>query len=314
MNIVEFAISVTGPIFLVVLLGFGIRRAGMIDANFVQTASLLVFRIGLPAILFLGVYKGGGDASDTLWLSVLMIAMTLLLVAASWLYAHLARLPSGDVRVFVQGVYRANLGIIALAFCANTFGIEGLAQASVPMGILTVLYNLIAVLMFDGDSHGERRRSGVSMVLSVLRNPLIIAILAGFAYRATGLPLPSLIEDTGEYFAGMTLPLALLCIGASLDPGALRSMRGAVTAACMFKLVLAPLLFTLAGLLAGWRGQSLGILFFFGAAPTAAASFIMVKAVRGNESLAAGIVAFSTVGSLVTVTAGVLILKAAGLI
>lgn len=314
MSTLGFAISVTGPIFLVVLLGFAIRRGGMIDAAFVQTASTVVFRIGLPAILFLGVYQGGGTGSETLWLSVFMIAMTLLLAASSWLYAHLSGIDRGDVRVFVQGVYRGNLGIIGLAFCANTFGVEGLAQASVPMGILTVLYNLMAVFMFGSGIPEARRRSGFHLAISIVRNPLIVAIVAGFAYRATGLPLPELVEDTGQYFAGMTLPLALLCIGASLDPGALRSMRGAVTAACVFKLVLAPLLFTLVGLLAGWRGQSLGILFFFGAAPTATASFIMVKAVRGNESLAAGIVAFTTVGSLVTVTLGVLILKAVELI
>jgi predicted permease len=311
MSVLGFAISVTGPIFLVVLLGFVLRRRGVIDPAFVGTASSIVFRFGLPAILFLSVYDGVGLGDVSL--NVFMVIATLFLVLLGYFQARFVVVRSEDTAVFVQGIYRGNLAVIALAFCANAYGPAGLAQAAVPMGVLTIVYNLVAVVIFgSAKTDGERRWWGT--VRSVARNPLIIALVIGFVYRATNLPLPGFIADTGHYFAAMTLPLALLCIGASIDFPALRSVKTTVLTACAWKLVVSPILFTTLAWLLGWRGQSLGIVFFFSAAPTAAASYIMAKAVRGNEALAAGIVVLTTVAAVFTVTLGLFLLKTMDLI
>ncbi len=314
MSVFAFAISVTGPIFVIVTLGFVLRRRGTIDAAFVQTASTLVYRFGLPAILFLGVYDGGDGQGMDPYLSGFMVALTLVIMALAWLYARLTRVPAPDVKVFVQGVFRGNLGIVGLAYCANTYGDAGLAQAAVPMGILTILYNLVAVMLFGSPSARADEKTTVRMARSLATNPLILSLLVGFGYRATGLPLPDVAGDAIRYFAAMTLPLALFCIGASLDLSALRAARSTMIGACAWKLVVSPLLFTAAGIAAGWSGQTLGVVFFLASAPTAAASFIMVRAVRGNDKLAAGIVAFTTVMSLVTVTAGLLLLRSLSLV
>lgn len=314
MSVFAFAISVTGPIFVIVALGFILSRRGTIDAPFVQTASTLVYRFGLPAILFLGVYDGGDGQGVDPYLSAFMVAMTLAIMVLAWLYARLTRVPPADIKVFVQGVFRGNLGIVGLAFCANTYGDAGLAQAAVPMGILTIVYNLVAVMLFGSPSTAPDEMTVARAISSLATNPLILSLVVGFSYRASGLPLPDVAGDAIRYFAAMTLPLALFCIGASLDLSALRSTRATMVSACAWKLLVSPALFTAAGFALGWRGQTLGVIFFLSAAPTAAASFIMVRAVRGNDKLAAGIVAFGTVMSMVTVTAGLLLLRALSLV
>ncbi len=314
MSVFGFAISVTGPIFIVVLLGFILRRRGTIDADFVLTASNLVYRFGIPAILFLAVYEGDDTGQSSPWLSVYLLAVTGVMLALAYAHARLTRIDPGSVKEFVQGVFRSNLAVVSLAFCANTYGDAGLAQAAVPMGILTILYNLLAVLILGVPSSRPGERRALASLRSVATNPLILALVAGFVCRAASLPLPGVIADAGRYFANMTLPLALFCIGASLDLSAMRAERGTMLAACTYKLVLTPLVFTLGALALGWRGQTLGIVFFFGAAPTAAASFIMVKAMRGNDKLAAGIVVFTTVACMATVTIGLFVLRAFDLV
>ncbi len=314
MSVLSFAISVTGPIFIVVALGHILRRRGAVDAQFVQTASMIVYRLGLPAILFLGVYDGSDAGGAHIGLNAFMVGATLMLIVLAWSYAWLFRVPDTERKEFVQGAFRGNLGVVGLAFCANAYGDAGLTQAAVPMGILTIVYNLMAVAILGtppSQSGGGRWRRSLR---SICTNPLILALIAGFGYRATGLPLPDLVGGAVKYFAAMTLPLALFCIGASLDLSALRATRSTMVAACLFKLVGSPVLFTTAALALGWRGQTLGIVFFLSAAPTAAASFIMVKAVRGNDVLAAAIVVFTTVMSMFSVTAGLLILKSVDLI
>jgi hypothetical protein len=66
-------------------------------------------------------------------------------------------------------------------------------------------------------------------------------------------------------------------------------------------------------LLAGFQGIDLGVLMLMSGAPTAAASYVMVRAMGGNAVLAANIIAVTTLGSILTTSLGVLVLRAAGL-
>ena len=52
-----FAINAVAPIVIMVAIGYLLKKAGMIDKNFAKTANKVVFRVLLPAMLFLNVYK-----------------------------------------------------------------------------------------------------------------------------------------------------------------------------------------------------------------------------------------------------------------
>ena len=60
-----FALGAITPIFALMVLGYLIKRAGLVDGGFVKNANKLVFRVFLPASLFLNVYRipaiGGFD-------------------------------------------------------------------------------------------------------------------------------------------------------------------------------------------------------------------------------------------------------------
>jgi predicted permease len=77
-------------------------------------------------------------------------------------------------------------------------------------------------------------------------------------------------------------------------------------------MVTLPVLSTAAAWLMGFSGEQLGLLFLFFASPTAAASFVMVKAIGGNVVLAANIIAITTLMASITVTLGVFALRLLG--
>jgi predicted permease len=58
----------------------------------------------------------------------------------------------------------------------------------------------------------------------------------------------------------------------------------------------------------------LGILLLMWSAPTAAASYVMVRAMGGNAALAPNIIALTTLGSLATTSVGIVLLRNLGLI
>ena len=121
--------------------------------------------------------------------------------------------------------------------------------------------------------------------------------------------LPPILLQTGEYFAQMTLPLALLCTGASLSLKALRADSRNAIIASSGKLLIVPFIITLCGYWLGFRGMDLGILFLMTSAPTAAASYIMVRAMKGNSVLAANIIAITTFGSILVASIGIAFLR-----
>ena len=152
------------------------------------------------------------------------------------------------------------------------------------------------------------------MLRTLTKNPLIIAIVSGVVFYLLSIPVPTVAVDAGNYLAKMTLPLALLCTGGSLDLSKMRKEKGPAWFASSYKLVLAPLLITSAAYWYGFRGLELAILFFMNASPVAAASYVMTRSMGGNSILAANIVAMTTVISTLTCTAGLVLLVNIGLI
>lgn len=307
LDILGFSFSVTGPIFILLALGVGLMRVGMLTDAFVAIGSRLVFTIALPALLFVSISKTRIEQSANLTLVAFGVAATLVsFLLLEWL-AKLAVEPERDRGVVVQGAFRSNMGIIGLAFVVNAYGDAGLVVASLYVGFVTILFNVLSVVTLARSLH---RSQGVSRIVrGVAGNPLIIAIVAALAVSWLAIELPRVVLQSGQYLADLSLPLALLCTGAALDFKSLRlELRNAVLASAS-KLVLIPLLFTAGGFLVGLRGTELGIVLLMSSAPTAAASYVMVRAMGGNAPLAANIVALTTLGSLASTSVGIMLLR-----
>jgi predicted permease len=310
-----FALSITVPIFAVILLGAALKRIRFINDEFIRVSSNLVFTVGLPASLFFGTAKTDFSTLANPDHLAVMVVMTLLVFAgaiiATWLHVP-ERMDRG---VYVQGAFRGNLVIIGIAFCTNAFGEAGLALAALPVALLVALYNVLSVYVLSASINGANGGTSFGKVmLGIIRNPLIIGIAAGLMASLMQLPLPKLLLDTGDYFADLTIPLALLCIGGMMDLAAPRRVGGPALGAVAWKLILSPLLACALAIPLGIRGMELTVIFFLAAAPTAAASFVMTRNMGGNAALAANIVVLSTAGSLLSVTGGLILLKYLGLV
>jgi predicted permease len=74
----NFSLSVTFPIFVVMALGFWLRRCQLINDNFIDISSKLTFNITLPALLFISVTKTQADSSSNLKLILFGLGVTLI--------------------------------------------------------------------------------------------------------------------------------------------------------------------------------------------------------------------------------------------
>lgn len=303
-------LEITLPVFTMVFIGLGLKRAGWIDRAFIATASMLVFKATMPTLIFLSIIRADLAATLNPALLGFFALATLGSFLVSWGWA-LLRVPREERGVYVQGAFRGNCGIVGLALAAGMYGDYGLSAGGLLLGVVILTYNAFSVIALASYQEG-RHTDWRSILGHIATNPLILAVVA--AVPAVGLPLPGWLMTSGDYFASLTLPLALICIGATLSLGEIRDSGRLAISASLMKMVILPALATGAAWGAGFEGRELGVLFLFFASPTAAAAFVMAKAMGGNAALTANIIALTTLMASLTITLGAFGLRAAGLI
>jgi predicted permease len=308
--IVQQTISVTAPVFSMLFLGVVLKRLGLIDAGFINTASILVFRGTLPTLLFLGIIKADLSTALQPALLVYFVLATLGCFLLAWGWAIL-RCPEADRGIFTQGAFRGNNGIIGLALATSMYGDYGLSVGAVLGGVVILSYNTLSAIVLAIYSP-QAKADFWSLSKSIVSNPLIVGVLLAIPFAAWQIQLPAWLMTSAGYFAQMSLPLALICIGGTLSLGSLRESSGMAISSSLMKVFWLPVLATLGAWLWGFRDADLAILFLYFASPTAAASFVMAKAVGGNHQLAAAIIVLTTLATVVTTNLGLFVLQWAG--
>ncbi|GKW48452.1 AEC family transporter [Halomonas sp. NCCP-2165] len=305
-------LEITLPVFAMVFIGIALKRLGWIDQGFINTASTLVFKATLPTLVFLSIIRADLDATFNPALLGYFALATLVSFVLIWGWATL-RVPRAERGSYIQGAFRGNCGIVGLALAAGMYGDYGLSAGGLLLGVVILSYNSLSVVALATYQSGPRT-DWRSIFASIIKNPLILGVVAALPVALLELRLPGWLMTSGDYFASLSLPLALICVGATLSLGALLDSGRLATGASLIKMVSLPALATGGAWLAGFQGRELGVLFLFFASPTAAAAFVMAKAMGGNAVLTANIIALTTLMASITVTLGAFGLKAAGLI
>lgn len=307
LEVLSFTVSVTAPIFLWLFLGAGLKGLGLLSDTWIHRGSTFVFYVSLPVLMFTSTLRQPvTEAIEPLLFMVCFLAtLGILLVSRCW--ARKDQLPQEDATVMQQGALRGNLGIIGILLCINAYGDGVLSQVSLLMAMLTIVYNILSVYIFV-DGLNEGKLSSTLLLKSLLKNPLILAILAALPLALANIPIESHLLQASDWFVKSTLPIALICIGGTLSYRSVKDNVVPLLKTAFLKLIAMPVIAILPLLFMGTHGQKLGVTFLLMASPTAAASFVMAKAYRGNATLAANIVVFTTIGSLLSISLGVFVL------
>lgn len=302
-----FALSVTVPTFMLICLGIFLKRVGIINNDFAQIGSDLVFKITLPCLLFVNLVQVSFETPP-----ITLVVYALASTFTAYLILELViapRLVKEDRSAFVQGAFRSNMGLIGLAYCINAYGDGVLAIASVYLGIVTILYNILSMVTLTRNQLYEGRAPTLGKTLSgIIANPIILSIVTAISLSLLSVTPPHFMLESMGYLGSMSLPLALLCIGASIR---WRDFRVSTNLywATLAKLFLVPGFITLGGIQIGLRGESLGVLYLLSSAPSATAGYAMLRAIGGNHHLGAAIIATTSLGSIFAITLGLFLLR-----
>lgn len=309
-----FSINVTIPIFLVMVLGYFLRRIGMLNDNFVTVANKFNFKVTLPVLLF-------RDLSTVDIAAVFDVKYVLFCAFATsvgfwgtWAVAKLCLKDKSLVGAFTQAAFRSSAAVMGLAFIQNIYGQSTMGSLMI-IGAVP-LYNIYSVLVltFEGDyPEGERDMGRIRQAgINILKNPIIIAIVLGLIAGLLHNPLPQLVNSAVDNVAKMATPLALVGLGAGFEGKAALAKIKPTLGAAFIKLIAQAAIFIPIAAALGFRGEKMVALVVMLAAPATPSCYIMAKNMHNDGVLTASIVVATTLLASVTLTAWIFVLRYIG--
>lgn len=316
MNDFIFSLNVTLPIFLVMLLGWGLKQIGMLDEHFVTVANKLNFKVTLPFMVFRDLSSVDIRAEFDMKFVLFCAISTTICFWAIWGGVKLFLKDTTLRGAFVQASFRSSAAVMGLAFISNIYG----SSAMGPMMIIGAvpLYNIYSVLVLTfeaNESEGQRDTGKIKAAcINIVKNPIIISIALGVIAALVGLRLPVVINKTVNSVATLATPLALIGLGAGFEGRKAIAKLLPTFAASMIKLVIQPLIFLPIAIQMGFSGEKIIAILIMLAAPATPSCYIMAKNMKNDGVLTASIVVMTTLLAAFTLTAWIYLLKVMALI
>lgn len=304
-----FIVNTVSPIFLIVVLGWALRKIGVIHEDFIRQSTKFVFNITLPVLIFLKLATVDFSTIFDGKSIVLVYGCMFIIFFLSWLLAKIFIIKGTGRGVFIQGGFWPNNVIIGLALIMNIFGEDAVSKMVMILVFLIPLdYMLSVVALTISDRKEKRSEALTEMIKSVALNPVIIAAIVAIVISLLQVPIPRVIINTGNYLAAITLPLALIGVGGTLRIKYLQKTSFITLGASIIKLIVAPFIATVIGYSIGYTGTDLGIIYIIFACPTAIVSYVLADAMTPHGEIAGNIVLTTTIASSITISIGLMIL------
>ena len=292
-------INLLAPIFLVIALGAGLQRGGLMKADLVAGVNQLLYWVGLPAAVFHTLVQVQSSADGFGDLLLAMAGATLLNAGLSWGAAPLVGIKARSRGTYVQAAFRGNLSFIALPLLLTVPGVP-LGRTMLAFAPMLILHNALTVVVLAISQSSGSGQVTSKALKAIFKNPIILASLGGVLFSQAGWGLPVAIATTLQALGRMSLPLALLCIGAALMTVKVSGNRRHAGLAAAHKVILSPVFGYVLGRWLGLDDAAMLALLICLACPTAAISYTMAKQMGGDEGLASTAIVYSALASAIS--------------
>jgi len=359
------SINAVFPIILLILLGYLLKRYKFLNDNFVKIGNKFVFKVCLPCMLCINIYDNMQSFADIRWDVVIYSTVVILVIFGLGLLTAILTTKQQKRRgVILQCAFRSNFAIIGLTLVGRLGGDEALG------GIISAfsipVFNILAVVALsiftekesaldertlenpapEAMKEGTDSSSGVkaaksknsvkSILLNIIKNPLIIGVFAGLLMvgireierACCGGEVVFTLKDDIKFLytaikdlKAIASPLALIVLGGQFEFSAVKGMTKEIIVGVVWRIVIAPLIgIGIAILLSSYTDLFTfdssvypTLIALFGT-PVAVSSAIMAGEMKNDEQLATQLVVWTSIGSIVTIFITVFALMSFGLL
>ncbi|SAK68843.1 auxin efflux carrier [Caballeronia fortuita] len=304
-SLVSPLLTIILPVFGLVFAGYACRKLNTLGPAAASELNRFVVYLALPALLFDVMAKTPWAMLD----QPAFIAAFGIGSAAIFLLTLIVRLMQSrhlaDASIDGLNAAYPNTGFVGLPLCLLAFGKESLAPAVIATILTVCVLFAVAIVLIELGLQTQKHIAATlgHVAKSLLKNPLLIAPVAGALLSSSGVRVPEGAQALLRLLGGAASPCALVALGLFLGAkGEARDVR-TTSALVALKLVAQPLLtwclaFHVFHLPPLWAKTAV----ILSALPTGTGPFMLAEFYRREGGVTSSAILFSTVISLVTVT------------
>jgi malonate transporter and related proteins len=291
------------PVFGLIVLGYGLAKANILDGMAGRGITLFVFNIAIPAFLFRTVATMAAQegAPWALWIAFFGgLGLAWIAAAIASRFIDSLNYSGGAAASMATGF--GNLALLGTPLALAHFG----PSVGVPLGMILSVH--APILWFAATLHRELARNSATFSFSetakalakmLATNAIIIGLVAGGIWRMTGLGLHPVPDKMLSMLSDASVPTALVALGVSLAAYSLRGSWGGMFALIGLKMVAMPIfVYFIARYAVTLPPLWIKVAVLFAAMPTGANAFLFaqkndeaVPAVTGAVALGTGFAA-----------------------
>ncbi len=272
------------PIFSLIVLGYALRKGGLVPAQQWRGVEMICYWLLFPALLILSLARArlsfGELHAYVAGLFAMIVAMSALMWLARGLFRRHAGMDGPAYTSLFQTVTRWN-GFIAMAIIEKLQGDAGVALLAIAFAVMIPYLNVVNIVILALYA-GHARPSAGLILRAVVKNPLILAVLAGLAVNLSGITLPGPVLATLELLGRGALGMTLLALGAGLQWQAVRHAGPQVGLSVALRLLGMPLVALACACAFGVSGPAFVVMIIAAAVPTAVNGYVLARAMGGD--------------------------------
>lgn len=200
-------------LFFLMMIGYMLKRKGIIDTDTCKKLSWIVVHIANPALIL----SGSIERSEPVQLQVLCLCMGIAvvmfggLIVAGYIVAGILHVPEKSRGVFRIMMVFSNIGFMGFPVIRAVYGSDALIYAS----LFLIPYNILLYTYGIRDMKGKDRNEEGVLWRKIL-NAGVVSSLLSLMIAVFQIQVPQFAAGTVSSLSNLAAPLSMIVIGASM--------------------------------------------------------------------------------------------------
>lgn len=294
-------------LILVIAFGRFLKYIKFFTEETISQINNFVFTIAFPMSILVSFYGKNISYEESTKYILVIITFFIIQLIYSLGAAKLLEKERKDFVSTANCLYRGNFIILGFPLINALLGEEGMALTGIAVVISQLFYNITTVSLYSTLEESEKVKIR-EVFVNVLKNPMALSGIIGFLIMIANINLGFLYNPL-KLVGSVGSPLALLCLGYSLEFSYIKKFASHAMLITFLKLIIFPsILVVFINILNIEYIYSVILLILFGA-PTAVNTFTFAKKYNSNIELVGSYVVLSTIVFTATIPIWIYILN-----
>lgn len=205
------AVETVLPLFLVIAIGFIFSRTKAFTPQWIDVLNKYALYVGFPALVVASLMSLEPKVELFTQLILHTTVYTLACMFLAFPIAKLFKLSRNMLRTLFLILPFGNFAYLGIPVLQNAYGDGMLPTAAILSSIYLFWVLTLTIVLIE--AYGEEGVQPKKLLLSLLKNPLLLSVFVGLAIALFQIKLPFAIEKTVHLFSNSVTAIILFALG-----------------------------------------------------------------------------------------------------